>query len=355
MKCHLALIACFVFAAPSVARSQELPKPAIPGLRYYYPPAKVEPRIIETDVCIYGGTSGGVVAAVQASRMGKSTVLLEFGKHLGGLTTGGLSHTDGGGPAVCGGIAREYYKLIGQSHFRPSEAETAYEKLLNDTGVKVFKLCHLHKVKKQGAKILSLTMENGLEVQAKQFIDATYEGDLLARAGVSWHAGREANSVYGETYNGIRTPGTGGHNWPKAIDPYHIAGDPKSGLLPRVNYKPGEPGQGDDRIQAFCFRMRLTKDNPLPFPKPTDYREEEYELLARLFESGADPHIQFSIDTNNHHLFRGAYFIDYVGGNYVWSNADWLERERNYQDPCQLSNRRDVVPDSQRPHPGTLS
>ncbi len=200
------------------------------------------------------------------------------------------------------------------------------------TGVKVFKLCHLKEVKKQGAKILSLTMENGLEVQAKQFIDATYEGDLLARAGVSWHAGREANTVYGESYNGIRAPGTGGHNWPKSIDPYRIAGDPSSELLPRVNSKPGEPGQGDGRIQAFCFRMRLTKDNPQPFPKPSGYREEEYELLARLFESGANPHIQFSIDTNNHHLFKGAYFIDYVGGNYDWPNASWLERERIYQD-----------------------
>ncbi len=314
------------------AQADSLPTPAIPGLRYYYPPEKVEPRVVETDVCIYGGTCAGVMAAVQADRMGQQVALLEFGKHLGGLSSGGLSHTDGGDPAVCGGIAREFYKLIGQRNFRPSEAEAAFEKLLEPTKVAVHKLAHLAKVKKDGARIVSVTMENGLEVRAKQFIDATYEGDLLARAGVSWHAGREANSVYGETYNGIRTPGQGGHNWPTRVDPYRVVGDPSSGLLPRVNDDPGNPGDGDKRIQAFCFRMWLTKDNPLPFPKPTVYDDAQYESLARLFESGADPKIQWSLDTNNHHLFSGAYFIDFVGGNYEWPNASWIDRERIFQD-----------------------
>ena len=174
-------------------------------------------------------------------------------------------------------------------------------------------------------------MEDGLTVRAKQFIDTTYEGDLMARAGVSWHAGREANSVYGETYNGIRKPGTGGHNWPTPIDPYRTVGEPSSGLLPRVNSSPGTPGDGDKRIQAFCFRMWLTKNNPLPFPKPVAFESEQYELLARLFEAGANPYIGWSLDTNNHHLFRGAYFIDFVGGNYDWPDAGWVERERIFQ------------------------
>jgi len=328
----LALVFLVALTEPLLqARDVTLPEPAVPGLRYYYPPAKVAPRVVETDVCIYGGTCAGVVAAVQADRMGQQVVLLEFGKHLGGLSSGGLSHTDGGDPAVCGGIAREFYKLIGQRNFRPSEAEAAFEKLLEPTKVVVHKLAHLDKVEKDGSHIVSITMEDGLTVRAKQFIDATYEGDLLARAGVSWHAGREANSVYKETYNGIRTPGTGGHNWPVRVDPYRIAGDPSSGLLPRVNNDPGKPGVGDDRIQAFCFRMWLTKDDPLPFPKPTVYEEEQYELLARLFESGADPKIRWSLDTNNHHLFNGAYFIDFVGGNYGWPDASWIERERIFQ------------------------
>lgn len=315
------------------AFAQELPQPAVAGLRYYYPPEKVEPREIEADVCVYGGTSGGVVAAIQAKRMGKSAVLLSFGKHVGGLTTGGLSHTDGGEADVCGGIAREFYSKIGQRNFKPSDAENAYKQMLEEAEVPVHYLAHLDKVNKEGSRIVSIAMEDGLVVKAKQFIDATYEGDLLARAGVSYSVGREANSVYDETYNGIRQPGTGGHNFPKAIDPYVKPGDPSSGLLPRIVADGGTPGDGDKAIQAYCFRMRLVKDkNRLPFPKPNVYDTQEYEVLARLFESGADPRIGWSIDTNNHHLFNGAYFIDFVGGNTDWPEGDWKRREQLFQD-----------------------
>ncbi|MCA9145922.1 MAG: FAD-dependent oxidoreductase, partial [Planctomycetales bacterium] len=131
------VVVLFAITAPLLSQAVDLPEPAIPGLRYYYPPANVEPRVIETDVCIYGGTCAGVVAAVQADRMGQRVVLLEFGKHLGGLSSGGLSHTDGGDAVVCGGIAREFYNQIGQSSFRPSDAEAAFEKLLEPTNVVV--------------------------------------------------------------------------------------------------------------------------------------------------------------------------------------------------------------------------
>ncbi|MBA2114180.1 FAD-dependent oxidoreductase [Bremerella alba] len=320
-----------VFASHGLAQS--LPEPAIAGLRYYYPPAKVEPREIETDICVYGGTSGGVIAAIQARRMGKSAVLLSFGKHVGGLTTGGLSHTDGGGPDVCGGLAREFYSQIGQSHFKPSAAEDVYKKMLSDAGVDVHYLAHLDKVTKEGTQITSIAMEDGLVVKAKQFIDATYEGDLLARAGVSYAVGREANSVYDETYDGIRQPGTGGHNFSKDIDPYVKPGDPASGLLPRIVADGGVPGEGDKAIQAYCFRMRLVKgENRRPFPKPNVYDTQQYEVLARLFEAGADPRMGWSIDTNNHHLFSGAYFIDFVGGNTDWPEGDWVTREKVFQD-----------------------
>lgn len=313
----------------------DLPAPAIAGLRYYYPPATVPPRVIDADVCIYGATSGGVVAAIQASRMGKKAVLLEFGKHVGGLTSGGLSHTDGGSPSVCGGIAREFYDRAGQANFKPSEAERLYLDMLQQAGVEVHFLCHLDKVNKQGSKITSIVMEDGLEVKAQQFIDCTYEGDMMPRSGVSYTFGREANSQYGESYNGIRELGTGGHDWPKdhPVDPYVTKGDPSSGLLPRVFADCGTPGEGDQTIQAFCFRMRLVKGpERLPFPKPHVYDMKQYELLARLFETGADPSPGFSIDTNNHHLFRGAYFIDFVGGNYLWPEGDWLTREKIFQD-----------------------
>jgi hypothetical protein len=320
-------------ATPAAERAADLPEPAIPGLRYYYPPEKIQPRTIEADVCVYGGTSGGVVAAIQAKRMGRQAVLLEFGKHVGGLTTGGLSHTDGGGPSVCGGIAREFYDRAGQANFRPSRAEQLYKDMLAEAGVEVHYLAHLDKVNKDGPRITSIVMEDGLEVKARQFIDCTYEGDLLARAGVSFTYGREANGVHDETYNGIRKLGTGGHNWPANVSPYVVADDPTSGLLPRVVEDAGTPGEGDKAIQAFCFRMRLVKgEDKLPFPKPNVYDLAQYELLARLFESGADPRPAFSIDTNNHHLFNGAYFIDFVGGNHGWPDADWIERERIFQE-----------------------
>jgi hypothetical protein len=328
------LVVVLVVAADSVSRgaAADLPQPAIPGLRYYYPPEQVRSRLVECDVCVYGGTSGGVAAAIQAARMGKKVVLLEFGKHVGGLTTGGLSHTDGGSPSVCGGIARQFYDQAGQANFRPSAAEGLYRDMLEKAGVELHLLCHLDQVHKEENRITSILMEDGLEVRAKQFIDCGYDGDLMAKAGVSFTYGREAKGVYGETYNGIRTPGTGGHNWPAKVDPYIVAGDPASGLLPRVNDHPGIVGDGDQRIQAFCFRMRLTKTDPIGFPKPAHYDPQQYELLARLFATAADPRPQFSIDTNNHHLFGGAYFIDFVGGNYDWPDADYVARERIFQD-----------------------
>ncbi len=332
-KTFLLALVLLIFVVAGHAAAQTLPEPAVPGLRYYYPPEKVEQREIEADICVYGGTSGGVVAAIQARRMGKTAVLLSFGKHVGGLTTGGLSHTDGGEADVCGGIAREFYNQIGQRNFKPSDAEAVYKKMLADARVDVHYLAHLDKVNKDGPQITSIAMENGLVVKAKQFIDATYEGDLLARAGVSYAVGREANSVYDETYDGIRQPGTGGHNFPTAIDPYVKPGDPSSGLLPRIVADGGLPGEGDKSIQAYCFRMRLVKDKDrLPFPKPNVYDTQEYEVLARLFEAGADPRMGWSIDTNNHHLFGGAYFIDFVGGNTDWPEADWATREKIYQD-----------------------
>lgn len=310
----------------------KLPEPAIPGLRYYYPPAEVDPRTIEVDVCVYGGASGGVTSAVQVARMGKSVALLEFGKHIGGLTSGGLNETDGGRPEVCGGLAREFYNQAGQHGFKPSRAEEIFHEMLAAEGIETHYLAQLKSVEMDGNRIVSISMEDGLTVRAKVFIDCTYEGDLMAMAGVSYAVGREANSVYGETYNGIRPIGKGGHNFPVDIDPYIEKGNPESGLLPRINTNPGIVGEGDNRIQAYCFRMWLTQDDPIPFPKPPVYEPIQYELLARLFESGADPQIRFRRDTNNHHLYNGAYFIDYVGGEDAWPEGDYATREKLFQE-----------------------
>jgi hypothetical protein len=313
--------------------SATLPDTAISGLRYYYPQEKTSTEVLDVDVCVYGGTSGGAAAAIQAARMGKSVALLEFGKHIGGLTSGGLNETDGGSPKVCGGIAREFYNRAGQKGFTPTIAEKIYMDMLNaEDGIKIRTLCQLAEVEKEGTVIRSISMENGLQVRAKQFIDCTYEGDLMAMAGVSFTVGRESADTYGEKYNGILTPGKGGHNFRNAIDPYVVEGDPSSGLLPRINDDWGKTGDGDKRIQAYCFRMWITQKDPTPFPKPPVYNPLQYEIIARLFAAGEDPWICWNRDTNNHHLFRGAYFIDYVGGADEWPDGDYLTRERIFQE-----------------------
>jgi len=329
-----ALLLLSLVALISSCTSTGLPNPAVADLRYYYPPAGVTNELLECDVCVYGGTSGGAAAAVQAARMGKKVALLEFGKHIGGLTSGGLSQTDGGAPEVCGGIAREFYNQAGQAGFKPSRAEQIFLDMLKKEGVEVRFLCQLESVEKKDARIVSIKMENGLKVQAKQFIDCTYEGDLMAMAGVSYTVGRESVKTYGEEFNGILTPGGMGkkHHFPVPIDPYVVAGNPQSGLLPRINTDWGKAGDGDKRIQAYCFRMWLTQTNPIPFPKPPVYDPLQYELMARLFVSGQDPKIAFSRDTNNHHLFRGACFIDYVGGADEWPDGDYKTRERLFQE-----------------------
>ncbi|HVY68437.1 MAG TPA: FAD-dependent oxidoreductase, partial [Verrucomicrobiae bacterium] len=164
-----------------------------------------------SDVCVYGGTAGGVAAAVQAARQGKSVILIEPGRHLGGMTSGGLGQTDIGNKDAIGGISREFYRRLGRHYgkeeawtFEPGVAERTLDEMAREAGVKIRFGEQLAKVKKRGAKITELTMDNGNVIHARMFIDATYEGDLLARAEVSFTVGREANTRYHETLNGIR-------------------------------------------------------------------------------------------------------------------------------------------------------
>ena len=250
---------------------------------------------IEADVCVYGGTSGGVVAAVQAARMGKRVVLVEPGRHLGGMTSGGLSAVDIGEPRSVGGIAREYFSRLVASYgktlnwdqpfkgkggpatggaysIEPHVAERVFEELVREAGVTVLRDARLASVKKEGARIAELTTDDGRTIRAKMFLDTTYEGDLLAAAGVSYTVMREGNAKYGETYNGIhyaekykprvnhRKPGANGRVpggqgvWDRdfPLDPYVVKGDPSSGLLPLVSEgepgKPGDPAPGRDGV-----------------------------------------------------------------------------------------------------------
>lgn len=353
------------------------------------------------DVVIYGGTSAGISSAIQSSRMGKRVALIEPTERLGGLTTGGLGQTDIGNKYVIGGISREFYQNIrkyyddpknwkwqdketyadeGQTKtkkeedamwtFEPSAAQYVFAEMMAPEKIDVFYNLRLNRetgVRMKNKQIIAITMECGQVFEGKMFIDATYEGDLMAAAGVSYTIGRESNATYGETLNGVqanrlnytlkRWTSTNGynHNFVEGVDPYVIKGDPSSGLLPNISDKvPGVDGAGDKKIQAYCFRMTLTDhpDNRIPFQKPDGYREIDYELLFRNYEAAGNnirvmnnnggrhivpwinsPMPNRKTDTNNCHGFS----TDYIGQNYNYPEASYREREKivkahlNYQ------------------------
>lgn len=334
----------------------------------------------EYDLVVYGGTSGGVVAAVQAARMGKSVVLVCPEKHLGGLSANGLGFSDTGKTGVIGGLSREFYHRVWQHYdspqawtwqpresygnrgqgtvasddqqqtmwiFEPHVAEKVFEEWIAEYQIPVHRDCWLDRtsgVKKEGGRISKITCLDGQTFAGKMFIDATYEGDLMAAAGVSYHVGREANATYGEEHNGTQYGVFHHDHFFKAkIDPYVVPGDASSGLLPRISSDPpGEVGKADHRVQAYCYRMCLTNnpENRVPFPKPAEYDPAEYELLARLLEvSPGVPVVTLNFvpnrktDSNNH----GPFSTDNIGMNYDYPEASYerrreiLAEHRDYQ------------------------
>ena len=320
-----AICAASVFAAG--------PATPPPGLHYYYPvPPANPPRVIEADICVYGGTPGGVAAAVQSARMGKKAVLVVARRHVGGMTSGGLTATDIGRREAIGGFANEVYAKIGKtSGFRPSQAEAAFLELLQEAGVPIYYEHRLKDVVKDGTRIESIRIENGNTVRAKMFVDATYEGDLMAKAGVSFHVGREGNAAYGETINGVQFRKT--HNFSVAVDPYREPGNPASGLLPTISAEaPGKAGDGDKKVQAYNFRMWLSDAaSRIPFPKPDGYDRDRYALLERYLKAQPSPALPVQMhngDCNN----NGGFSSDHIGANYAWPEADYATRERIFQD-----------------------
>lgn len=343
------------------------------------------------DVVIYGGTSAGITAAIQSARLGKSVVLIEPTDRIGGLTTGGLGQTDIGNKQVIGGISREFYRNIktyyenpehwiwqqkseykdgGQTRsgahedamwtFEPSAALQVYQEMIKDLDVTIVfneKLNRTSGVIKTDNKISAISMLSGETYYGSVFIDATYEGDLMAAAGVSYMVGRESNAEYGETLNGIqankvsktllKTNSNNGiyHNFIEGVDPYIVKGDPSSGLLPFINEGgPGIDGEGDKGVQAYCFRMTLTDhpENRIPFAKPEDYNELDYELLFRNYEAAQGPIEDMysygdrlmpwinsdmpnrKTDTNNQKGFS----TDFIGQNWEYPEASYEEREK---------------------------
>jgi len=323
----------------------------------------------EADVIVYGGTSAGVIAAVQVAEMGRSVILVCPDKHLGGLSAGGLGWTDTGRKGVIGGLARQFYHRIWRHYdsdagwkwqkreeygnrgqgtaaidgeertmwiFEPHVAERVFEDFVSEQRIVVHRDQWLDRgdgVRKEGERIASITMLSGKTYRGRVFIDATYEGDLMAGAGVSYHVGREAGSVYGEQWNGVQVGVLHHRHWfMKPVDPYIVPGDPSSGLLPRVSGDdPGQKGDGDHRVQAYCFRMCLTNvpENRVPFAKPAGYDAKQYEFLARVFESGwretfhkFDPIPNRKTDTNNH----GPFSTDNIGMNYDYPEGSYERR-----------------------------
>jgi hypothetical protein len=323
------------------------------------------------DIVVYGGTSAGVVAAIQARQMGKSVALIEPSHRLGGLTSGGLGQTDIGNKAAIGGLARQFYQAVREHYrspeawkwqrreeymdssqtrtsagedamwtFEPSVALKILETWVKDHQVEV--ICGERLERRSGVamtravpwRILSIRMESGRTFHGGMFIDATYEGDLMAAAHVSYTIGREANSQYGETLDGVQTRQARYHQFVPGVDPYVQKGNPASGLLPFLDPEgPGPEGAGDRRVQAYCFRMCLTDhpDNRIPFRKPDGYDPSWYELLLRNFEAGESgmPWINSSMpnrktDTNN----RTGFSTDFIGQNYEYPEATYEERER---------------------------
>jgi hypothetical protein len=300
------------------------------------------------DLVIYGGTSAGVASALQAARMGKTVIVIHPGRHLGGLTSGGLGATDIGNKQAIGGIAREFYKRLGTHYgipeswtFEPHVAEETFKGMLEKAGIPVVydeRLELQNGVRKEGTRITAIVMESGRRFEGRVFIDATYEGDLMAKAGVSYHVGRESNATYGETLNGVKTRNAKHHQFECPIDPYVVEGDPASGLLPGIQAGgPGEEGSGDQRVQAYNFRMCLTNDpnNRLPFPKPANYDSLRYELLLRYIKAGhwtvlglSTPMPNRKTDTNN----KGAFATDNIGMNYDYPDGDYAARQRIFNE-----------------------
>ncbi len=335
----------------------------------------------EYDVVVYGSSPAALTAAIEAQRHGKTAVIVCPETRIGGLTTGGLGQTDIGNKSAFGGLALQFYRDVAAYYkdpqhwkyerradylpdgqcagtngddsmwtFEPSAALAILERWERENGLKIVRGEYLDRaaggVVREGTRIVSFRTLSGKTFRGKTFVDATYEGDLLAAAGVSYTVGRESNATYGETISGIVRKLSVNHQMNPGVSAYVRAGDPTSGLLPGVEKDVADPdGTGDSRVQAYCFRMCLTDDptNRIPFVKPANYNPQDYELLLRNLEA-ADPeelaatstnlykHIPWShsrmpnrkSDTNN----RTGVSTDFIGASWDWPEASYAARER---------------------------
>lgn len=303
----------------------------------------------EYDVCVYGGTSAGVIAAYSAKKMGKTVLLIEPGNTLGGLTSGGLGYTDIGNKQVVTALSKDFYRRMGAHYgkleqwiFEPKVAESVFDNYIHSAGVEVQFMRRIVDATIDNGRITEIELESSDDsqpnsrVRAKVFIDCSYEGDLMARSKVSYTVGRESNELYNEAYNGVQLMTK--HQFPDGIDPYRIAGDSTSGLLWGISPEAlASDGTTDSKVQAYNYRICLTDDpdNMLPITRPDNYDSTRYELLLRLIEAMPDKRSlnhyfiwsampNRKTDINN----RGGFSTDMIGMNYDYPQADYKERER---------------------------
>jgi hypothetical protein len=302
------------------------------------------------DICVYGGSSAGVIAAYTAKKLGKSVILIEPGKHLGGLTSGGLGYTDIGNKYAVTGLARDFYRRIGDHYgkfeqwiFEPHVAENTFQQYVKEGGVDVLFDHRINDAMMKDGTVKEIILENSgtpspstnRVIRARMFIDCSYEGDLMAKAGVSYFVGREANAQYSETYNGVQLRDK--HQFLDGIDPYKIPGKPESGLLWGISSEKILPqGSGDKKVQAYNYRICLSRDpqNMIPITVPEDYDSSRYELLIRMLEK--EPARPFNLilkpdlmpnqktDINN----NGPFSTDMIGMNYDYPEADYDARKK---------------------------
>jgi hypothetical protein len=312
------------------------------------------------DVCVYGGTSGGVIAAYTAKKMGKSVLLIEPGRHVGGLSSGGLGYTDIGNKYAVTGLGLDFYRRLGKHYgqfeawiFEPGVAENVFLQYLQSAHVEVRYQHRILSAAKENGYIKEIKLENTgvkpaapVTIRARVFIDCSYEGDLMARAGISYTVGRESASQYNESYNGAQVQPSAtpqhGNQIPDGVDPYKIPGDPSSGLLWGISDAPLPPiGTGDHRVQAYNFRICLTNDpaNRIPITRPAGYDSLKYELLPRYIARLITPNdireiLKFDLmpnhktDINN----GGGFSTDMIGMNWGYPEADYVNREKFYNE-----------------------
>jgi len=311
-------------------------------------------EIMETDICVYGGTSAGVIAAYSASQLEKTAILIEPTNHLGGLSSGGLGATDIGNKYAVTGIALDFYRKLGKHYnkleswtFEPHVAEGLFNDYVAKKNIQLIKNYRIKEVVKENNQIKEIILESTdqpfwkpkISVKAKMFIDCSYEGDLMAKAGVSYFVGREANSLYGETLNGVQLLDK--HQFPDSIDPYIEKGNPASGLLYGINPDTLKPqGSGDKLVQAYNFRLCLTQDtaNMIAVTQPAGYKASNYELLKRLVEYRTQKGIKHDLgiylsiirmpggktDINN----NGPFSTDFINENWNYTEASYDERNK---------------------------